>query len=53
VKVLKSGHSNGKGSIKSKWNGKNQNGNILPAGIYHVVMFWEGEEIDTLKVVKQ
>ncbi|RLD60543.1 MAG: hypothetical protein DRJ05_04475 [Bacteroidetes bacterium] len=52
VKVLKSGNSGGKGSIQTKWDGKDGNGNILHAGIYHVVMFWGGNEVDGIKVVK-
>jgi hypothetical protein len=52
VKVLKSGHSSGKGSIQTKWDGKDENGNLLPTGIYHVLMFWNGEEVDGLKVIK-
>ncbi len=53
VKVLKSGRSGGKGSIQTKWNGKDENGNILPTGIYHIVMFWDGKEVEGLKVVKK
>jgi len=53
VNVLKSGSSNGRGSIQTKWDGKDQNGNILPAGVYHVVMFWEGREIEEMKFVKR
>jgi len=52
VKVLKSGTS-GRGSIQAQWDGKDQNGNMLPAGIYHVVMFWDGKEVEGMKVVKQ
>ncbi|MCF6170412.1 MAG: hypothetical protein L3J66_05465, partial [Bacteroidales bacterium] len=52
VKVLKSGAS-GPGSIQTRWDGKDKNGNILPAGIYHVVMFWDGKEIEGMKVVRQ
>ncbi|MCF6171564.1 MAG: DUF1565 domain-containing protein [Bacteroidales bacterium] len=52
VKVIKSGRSGGLGSIQTRWDGKDQNGNILPAGIYHVVMFWEGKETEGMKVVK-
>ena len=51
VKVLKSG-SSGKGSVQMKWEGDDHNGNILPAGIYHVVMFWGGAEVKGIKVVK-
>ncbi|MCF6172020.1 MAG: hypothetical protein L3J66_13680 [Bacteroidales bacterium] len=53
VKVIKSGRSGGKGSIQTRWDGKDQNGNILPAGVYHVVMFWEGKEVEGMKVVKR
>ncbi|MCF6342284.1 MAG: DUF1565 domain-containing protein [Bacteroidales bacterium] len=52
VKVLKSGAS-GPGSIQTQWQGDDQNGNILPAGIYHVVMFWEGREVDVTTVIKK
>ncbi|MCF6341683.1 MAG: DUF1565 domain-containing protein [Bacteroidales bacterium] len=52
VKVLKSGTS-GPGSIQTRWDGKDHNGNILPAGIYHVVMFWGGKEVEGMKVVKR
>ncbi len=52
VKILKSGTS-GRGSIQTRWDGKDGNGNILPAGVYHVVMFWDGKEIEGIKVVKR
>ena len=52
VKILKSGTS-GRGSIQTRWDGKDGNGNILPAGVYHVVMFWDGKEVEGMKVVKQ
>ena len=57
VKVLKSGRSGGLGSIQTKWNGRDENGNILPTGIYHVVMFWDGKDPNSyreegMKVVK-
>ncbi len=35
------------------WYGDNNNGNPLPAGIYHVVMFSGEREIESLKVVKR
>ncbi|RLD52881.1 MAG: hypothetical protein DRJ05_17025 [Bacteroidetes bacterium] len=52
VKVIKSGKSGGLGAIKTKWNGKDESNNILPTGIYHIVMFWDGKEVDGIKVVK-
>jgi len=53
VDVLKSGQSHGIGSLITNWNGTDQNGNDLSAAIYHIVMFWNGEEVDGIKVVKK
>ena len=38
---------------KVTWLGDDNNGNILPAGIYNVVLFSGDREIESLKVVKQ
>jgi len=35
------------------WYGDDNNGNPLPAGIYHVVMFYGEREVESLKVVKK
>jgi len=38
---------------KILWSGDDNNGNPLPAGIYHVVMFYGEREVESLKVVKR
>ena len=38
---------------KIPWQGDDNNGNLLPAGIYNVVLFSGDKEIESLKVVKQ
>ena len=52
VKTLKSGHTP-PGSDEIQWTGTDLNGNYLPPGIYHIVMYIDGIEVETLKVVKK
>ena len=52
VKVLKSGYTP-PGQSEIQWNGTDENGNYLPAGIYHIVMYIDGKETESLKVVKK
>ena len=41
------------GSGTMKWNGKDQNGNVLKAGTYIICLIINGKERDALKVVKR
>ena len=52
VKILKSGHTP-PGQSEIQWTGTDNNGSYLPAGIYHVVMFFNDKEMESLKVVKK
>jgi len=52
VKTLKSGFTPS-GESEIQWIGDDQNGNYLPPGIYHIVMYIDGKEIESLKVVKK
>jgi flagellar hook assembly protein FlgD len=35
------------------WDGSDQNGNDLPAGVYFIRMTMDGKEVETVKVVKE
>ncbi|NOX86313.1 MAG: T9SS type A sorting domain-containing protein, partial [Chlorobi bacterium] len=52
VKTLKSGHTP-PGRDEIQWTGTDQNGNYLTPGIYHIVMYIDGKEVESLKVVKK
>lgn len=52
VKVLKSGYSQA-GTIQIQWTGDDQNGNALPSGIYNVVMFLDGNHVESLRIIKK
>jgi flagellar hook assembly protein FlgD len=41
------------GSCKIPWNGTDNSGNILPAGIYYIVLRIENKETESVKVIKQ
>lgn len=51
VKQIKSGQSYRTGSLITPWDGKGQNGNEMPSGIYHLVMTWDGKEVENLKII--
>jgi len=42
-----------KGNEEILWYGTDNNGNLLPAGVYHVVMFSGDREVESLKLVKK
>jgi len=42
-----------KGKEKILWNGADNNDYVLPAGIYHVVMFSGEREVESLKLIKK
>jgi len=52
VKILKSGYTP-PGQSEIQWIGDDENNNYLPAGVYHVVMYIDGKEVESLKVVKK
>ena len=52
VKILKSGYTP-PGQSEIQWIGDDENNNYLPAGVYHVVMYMDGKEVECLKVVKK
>ena len=41
------------GSCQIPWNGTDNSGNYLPAGVYIVVLRVDGKEVESVKVVKQ
>ncbi len=52
VKTLQSGKQL-PGSCQIPWDGTDNNNNILPAGVYYIVLRIENKEIESVKVVKQ
>ena len=48
---------NNTGSVGDKgnfyWDGSDQNGQALPAGVYFIRMTMDGKEVDTIKVVRE
>ncbi len=52
VKMLKLGNSS-TDNIQIQWYGRDQNGNILPSGIYHVLMFLDGIKVESLRIMKK
>jgi hypothetical protein len=40
------------GTSRLVWHGDNQKGKQLQSGVYHIVMFENGEEIDNMKVIR-
>ncbi len=52
IKTLQSG-SQPAGSCKIFWNGTDDTGNYLSAGVYVVVLRVEGKEVGSLKIVKE
>jgi len=48
--VSNTGSTGDKGSFY--WDGRNQNGQALPAGVYFIRMTMDGKEVETVKVVK-
>ncbi len=52
IKTLQSG-SQPAGSCKIFWDGTDDTGNYLPAGVYVVVLRVEGKEVGSVKVVKE
>lgn len=52
VKVLMDTQINN-GNSEIIWIGDDYNNNILPSGIYHIIMFFDGKEVESLKIVKQ
>ena len=51
VKTLQSGKQL-PGSCKIPWNGTDNSGNILPAGIYYVVLRVNAKETKSIKIIK-
>jgi len=41
------------GSCTMPWDGTDDNGNLLPAGVYYVAMRVDGKEMENVKVVKE
>ncbi len=41
------------GRSEMQWTGNDENNNPLPKGIYHVVMYYDDNEVDVIKLVKQ
>ncbi len=52
IKTLQSG-SQPAGSCKIFWNGTDDTGNNLPAGIYYVILRINNKEMESLKIIKQ
>jgi hypothetical protein len=52
VKTLQSGKQL-PGSCQIPWDGTDNNNNILPAGVYYIVLRIENKETESVKVVKQ
>jgi hypothetical protein len=52
VKVLMSAYSPAD-AIQLQWTGDDMNGNILPSGLYNVLMFLDGKKVESLRVMKK
>lgn len=51
VKVLNSGHP-GADALQMQWQGDDENGNILPPGIYNLLLLWDGVKVESLRILK-